>query len=157
MQNPVTFYAAGNEANGDGTNQGDYIYMTSEISNVVSTPTTTPSATPVATPTQTPSTSVTPKIAAGIVHNIALDSDGNIWTWGNNWYGQLGDGTTSNRYTPIRVGSLNDATAIAGGYMFTLALKSDGTVWVCGFNEYGQLILENDYSEFYTNMLDFNP
>ena len=48
----VTFYAAGNEANGDGTNQDDYIYITTaQSSTVVATPTTTPTATPIATPT----------------------------------------------------------------------------------------------------------
>ena len=52
VQNPVTFYAAGNEANGDGTNQGDYIYTTTaQSSTVAATPTTTPTATPIATPT----------------------------------------------------------------------------------------------------------
>src|SRR3989339_982513 len=48
----VTFYAAGNEANGDGTNQSDYIYTTTaQSSTVAATPTTTPTATPLATPT----------------------------------------------------------------------------------------------------------
>src|SRR3989339_1438324 len=52
VQDPVTFYAAGNEANGDFTNKGDYIYTTTEqISTVAGTSTTTPTATPVATPT----------------------------------------------------------------------------------------------------------
>lgn len=51
-QGAVTFYAAGNEANGDGTNQGDYIYTTTaQSSTVAATPTTTPTATPIATPT----------------------------------------------------------------------------------------------------------
>ncbi|HHT9107252.1 MAG TPA: Reeler domain-containing protein [Candidatus Wunengus sp. YC64] len=48
----VTFYAAGNEANGDGTNQGDYIYTTTaQSTTTAATPTTTPTATPIATPT----------------------------------------------------------------------------------------------------------
>jgi hypothetical protein len=51
-QGVVIFYAAGNEANGDFTNQGDYIYTTTaQSSTVAATPTTTPTATPVATPT----------------------------------------------------------------------------------------------------------
>ena len=52
VQNPVTFYAAGNEANGDATPQGDYIYTkTAQVSNVSTTPTATPTPTPVVTPT----------------------------------------------------------------------------------------------------------
>ena len=48
----VTFYAAGNEANGDGTNQSDYIYTTTaQSTTTAATPTTTPTATPIATPT----------------------------------------------------------------------------------------------------------
>jgi len=52
VQNPVTFYAAGNEANGDAMPQGDYIYTkTAQVSNVSTTPTATPTPTPVVTPT----------------------------------------------------------------------------------------------------------
>ena len=48
----MTFYAAGNEANGDGTNQSDYIYTTTaQSTTTAATPTTTPTATPIATPT----------------------------------------------------------------------------------------------------------
>lgn len=51
-QGVVTFYAAGNEANGDGTNQGDYIYTTTaQSTTAAATPTATPTATPIATPT----------------------------------------------------------------------------------------------------------
>ena len=42
-------------------------------------------------------------IAAGTNHNLALDSDGNLWTWGNNESGQLGDGTTINSNVPIQI------------------------------------------------------
>ncbi|MBM2834368.1 MAG: Branched-chain amino acid transporter, amino acid-binding protein [Candidatus Brocadiaceae bacterium] len=138
VQNPVTFYAAGNEANGDSTNQGDYIYTTTtQISSVVSTPTTTPSATPVVTPTPTPSTSVTPKIAAeGSAYghySLALKSDGTMWSWGYNTVGQLGDGTYTNRNTPVKVKNLySNIVDIACGGAITLALKSTGTVWQWG-------------------------
>jgi len=63
VQDPVTFYAAGNEANGDFTNKGDYIYTTTEqISTVAGTSTTTPTATPIetTTPTATPIETTTP-------------------------------------------------------------------------------------------------
>lgn len=55
VQNPVTFYAAGNEANGDGTNQSDYIYTkTAQVSNVSATPTTTPTVPPLPSPGASP-------------------------------------------------------------------------------------------------------
>jgi len=84
-------------------------------------------------------------IAAGATHTVALKSDGTVWTWGYNTYGQLGDGTTTHRHTPVQVvgpggsGFLTDVIAIAGGMDHTIALKSDGTVWTWGDNAAGQL------------------
>jgi len=79
-------------------------------------------------------------IAAGISHSLFLKSDGSVWACGSNNNGQLGDGTTINRISPIHVSSLNDIVAIAGGgFPFSLFLKNDGTVWSCGNNQYGQL------------------
>ncbi len=61
------------------------------------------------------------------------------WSWGLNNYGQLGDGTTTNRNTPVQVSGLNTVARLAGGEYHSLALRSDGTVWACGRNDYGQL------------------
>jgi len=41
-------------------------------------------------------------IAAGDYHTVALNGDGTVWTWGRNSYGQLGDGSTTNRSTAVR-------------------------------------------------------
>jgi alpha-tubulin suppressor-like RCC1 family protein len=73
------------------------------------------------------------------VHNLALKSDGTVWAWGSNTSGQLGDGSTTGRLTPVQVSELMGAAAIAGGFSHSLALKSDGTVWAWGDNNYGQL------------------
>jgi len=67
-------------------------------------------------------------IAAGGNTSFALLSDGTVWTWGNNEYGQLGDGTLTNRTSPVRVSGLTDAVVISG----RLAVKRDGTVWQWG-------------------------
>jgi len=64
---------------------------------------------------------------------------GQVWAWGANWGGQLGDGTTTNRTTPVQVSNLSDVTDISGGLYFSLALKNDGTLWAWGDNYYGQL------------------
>ena len=78
-------------------------------------------------------------------HAVALKSDGTVWTWGNNTYGQLGDNTTNPRYSPVQVLSyygnvcLTEITAIEAGQYYTVALKRDGTVWTWGRNDYGQL------------------
>lgn len=78
-------------------------------------------------------------IASGYNHSLALKSDGTVWAWGSNSYGQLGDGSTTDSNTPVQVSGLTDITAIAGGENYSLALKSDGTVWAWGSNGYGQV------------------
>jgi len=82
-------------------------------------------------------------IAAGGVYTVALTSDGRLFAWGNNAYGQLGDGTTINRTTPVavRYGALfgKTVTAIAAGRSHTLALTSDGKIFAWGDNVNGQL------------------
>ena len=83
-----------------------------------------------------------PMISAGLHHTLALKSDGTVWAWGANYYGQLGDGTTSGtpgRPIPARVDNLDEVTAISAGGAYSLALKSDGTVWAWGSNRHGEL------------------
>lgn len=80
-------------------------------------------------------------IAAGVNgnHGLALKSDGRVWAWGNNDNGQLGDGTTTQRLTPVAVSGLTDVASIAAGNSHSLAVKKDGTVWSWGSNLNGEL------------------
>jgi alpha-tubulin suppressor-like RCC1 family protein/subtilisin family serine protease len=63
----------------------------------------------------------------------------NVWAWGYNENGQLGDCTTTDRTTPVQVGDLSGVKDVAGGFNHSLALKDDGTVWAWGANFAGQL------------------
>ena len=65
-------------------------------------------------------------------HAVALDDKGNVWTWGKNMSGQLGDGTWENRNKPIKV--FEDAKEIAAGYRFSAAIKKNGELWAWGMN-----------------------
>ena len=82
---------------------------------------------------------ITAIVASTDVHSVFLKNDGTVWSCGNNDYGQLGDGTNTNRKTPVKISELNGITAIAGGNRLSLFLKNDGTVWACGNNAFGQL------------------
>lgn len=72
-------------------------------------------------------------------HALAVKSDGTVWAWGYNGYGQLGSGNYNNSPIPTQVQGLTDVVAVAAGSGFSIALKSDGTVWAWGANMYGQL------------------
>ena len=75
----------------------------------------------------------------GSRHAYAIKADGSVWGWGDNSYGQLGDGTTTNQNSPILTPGLTNVVAIAAGVRFSLALKTDGTVLAWGDNLFGQL------------------
>ena len=78
-------------------------------------------------------------IAGGAAYSLALTSDGTVWAWGANVYGQLGNGTRDNSATPVEVIGLADVRAIAAGALHSLALRGDGTVWAWGDNGNGRL------------------
>ncbi len=79
------------------------------------------------------------KIAARGDHSLGIKSDGTLWAWGINNYGQLGDGTTINSNIPVQVGTATDWVGIAAGQLHSLGLKADGTAWAWGINTSGEL------------------
>lgn len=89
------------------------------------------------------------KISVGLDHCLALKSDGTVWAWGYNGYGQLGDGEAvpaisdeDAHAVPQQidrgdiVGTITDIRAIG---LHSLAITSDGRVWAWGMNSYQQL------------------
>ena len=77
-------------------------------------------------------------IAAGGYHNLAVKSDGTLWSWGGNFYYTLGDGTRISRNTPIHAVPGNDWKQVAVG-IHSVGLKRDGTLWAWGNNWAGNL------------------
>lgn len=71
-------------------------------------------------------------------HTLLIKTDGSLWAYGNNSFGQLGDGSTTSTNTPEQIVASN-VTAVAVGQYFSLFLKSDGSLWAMGDNRQGQL------------------
>ena len=76
-------------------------------------------------------------VSAGGMASLLLKKDHILWACGDNRYGQLGDGTTTNRSTPVKM--MDDVAFVSAGGDHSMILKTDGTLWACGYNRYGQL------------------
>jgi alpha-tubulin suppressor-like RCC1 family protein len=68
----------------------------------------------------------------GAGHVVALKTDGTIWSWGKNQYGQLGQNNTVYRSSPVQIGTSNDWSQISAGNNWCLASKTNGTMWAWG-------------------------
>ncbi len=93
------------------------------------------------------------QLSAGLVHSVALDDQGKMYSWGHNDWGQLGNGehVVKNgsgiynvHWTPMSVDDSNVLngkyiTHISAGYYHTMAMSSDGSVFLFGSNEYSQI------------------
>lgn len=79
------------------------------------------------------------KVSLGYYHAVAIRSDGTLWSWGENSYGQLGLGDNTNRTAPVQIGSDSNWVSISAGDEFNMAIRANGTLWSWGHNYSGQL------------------
>ena len=120
LKNDGTLWSCGNNQYGqlglgDTTNRSTFTQITTNSDNVKS-------------------------VYHGQYHTIILKNDDTLWSCGNNQYGQLGLGDTTNRTTFTKITTnINDIKEIYCGDYHTFILKNDGTLWSTGYNEYGQL------------------
>jgi alpha-tubulin suppressor-like RCC1 family protein len=120
LQSPGTLWAWGNNSFGQlGTN-------TSTLSNVIS-------------PVQIGALSTWVTISGGAYFSLAILSNGTLWSWGSNSYGQLGLNTSTNYSSPVQVGALSSWSQVFPGFGHSVALQSNGTLWTWGLNSFGQL------------------
>lgn len=95
-------------------------------------------------------------VAAGFKHTLAVKTDGSLWAWGYNIYGQIGDGThtiyntvsnetegidiipeTHDKPSPVRI--MDGVVSVSAGYYQSLAVKTDGSLWAWGGLNYNYL------------------
>ena len=79
-------------------------------------------------------------VAAGAFYTVGIKTDGTLWLWGSNSYGQLGDNSRTSRSSPVQTttGGTN-WKFVECGYGHTMGIKTDGRLWTWGFNAYGAL------------------
>lgn len=70
---------------------------------------------------------------------FAIKTDGTLWAWGKNNFGQVGDNSTITRSSPVQIGTLTNWYTVSNGGFGALAVKNDGTLWAWGLNGSGQL------------------
>jgi alpha-tubulin suppressor-like RCC1 family protein len=75
-------------------------------------------------------------------HMVAVKTNGTLWTWGRNSFGQLGQGNTTNRSSPVQVGTDTDWEWAIAANRHTIAAKTNGTLWGWGLDNYG-VFLDN--------------
>ena len=76
---------------------------------------------------------------SGFQHTAAIKTDGTLWTWGRNSYGQLGINNTDKRCTPVTTFAGGTNWKQVGCQTYTAAIKTDGTLWMWGSNGNGYL------------------
>ena len=90
-------------------------------------------------PVQVGSASNWSQISAGYNHSGAINTSGQLFTWGSNSVGQCGNGSTTQVTTPQQVGSLSSWAFVKAGYSFSLAIRTNGTLWGWGWDIYGEV------------------
>lgn len=98
-------------------------------------------------------------VIPGEMRTFVIKTDGSLWGWGLNEHGQLGDGTRTNRLSPVKIMD-NVVYALPVGLgpnEFSLALKSDGSLWRCGTNKEGvdawYIYSDKTYKEIMDNVV----
>ena len=76
-------------------------------------------------------------VALGTYHSAAITKDGSLYMWGENSDGQLGNGSTTNRSTPVKI--MENVATVSLGAWHSAAITKDGSLYMWGYNNYGQL------------------
>ena len=93
-------------------------------------------------------------VSFGSNHYAVIKTDGSLWMWGWNEYGEIGDGTLDLRLSPVKV--MDDVAAVSLGEYCSAAIKADGSLWTWGTDELARIARETsgDYSYFPVKVMD---
>ena len=96
-------------------------------------------------------------IATSAQTSMVLKSDGRLFSWGRNNHGSVGDGTTTDRLSPVHLTAVgSDNAHVAAGWYHTLLLKADGSVLAWGWNGNGQIGNGGTYNQVRANLCAHN-
>jgi alpha-tubulin suppressor-like RCC1 family protein len=96
-------------------------------------------------PTQVGTDSTWAKVTGGFVHGLAVKTDGTLWAWGRNQYGEVGDGTTITKSTPVLINSDKDwkqVEASNNNSSMSMGIKNNGTLWGWGQGFFGDTSIQ---------------
>ena len=96
------------------------------------------------------------EIACGSWHSMAIDHKGQVWTWGWNSYGMLGNGSMEHSSIPVKMYGVENACSIGGGCFQSLVIDSAGSFYSCGDNIFGQLGLGHETRTLVVGEIQFN-
>jgi alpha-tubulin suppressor-like RCC1 family protein len=80
-----------------------------------------------------------PTFDAGGDHSLAIGTNGTLWAWGDNYFGQLGDGSIQDRSEPTWIVTTQTWMTVSAGWRHSLGITTDGAIWAWGWNDFGQL------------------
>ena len=83
------------------------------------------------------------EISCGFNFTVCIDNEGELWSFGQNNYGQLGTGDTTNYNNPQKIADIPPVRSVSCGGYHVLIITNDSNLWSCGINDAGQLCLGN--------------
>ena len=104
------------------------------------------------TPTQVGTETTWATVDVGRYFACGTRTDGTAWCWGWNDFGQLGDGTKTERPSPVQVGTDSDWSSVTAGSQQACGLRTDGSAWCWGRNDFGAAGIGSSYGETLTPM-----
>ena len=107
-------------------------------------------------PTPIPNLPQINMVSCGQYFTVCVDCEGFIWSFGQNKFGQLGTGNTTDLNVPQKIEDIPPVLSVSCGYAHVLIITTDSNLWSCGANEFGQLCLRNKENQLKPQKTSFS-